>query len=146
MRPILTRVGFVMLFAWFGHGVLFTFPGLASAAGFAWWNRARPKFWVTFLVTAGAAIAAQVAWLGYRVQGKETLNVWDAMFRILFSHALFVTLGLAVILAIAGIANKKRRQRFPGLLAGLGLSLLVQLPLSFYGRWFYGLFDVRLVY
>lgn len=138
-------MGFVLLFAWAGHLVLFTGPGATCFAALAWLRRGSATFWAVTSLSALAALSAQLASLAHAYRGAEQVGVWDATFRMLFSSALFATLLAGALVALAGIANTRRRQRFPGLIAGLALSLALQLPLSMYAHDVFALIGIRLV-
>ena len=139
-------MGLFLLVMWGGHLVLFTAPGLLTVGVLAWKREDSRWFWPTTLTTAVVALAAQVAWMAYRYRGVTQASFWDVHFHMLYSHALFVTLGLAVVLGAAGLAIPPLRRGVPGVAAGLGVSLALQLPLAFKARALFAHLGLDLTY
>jgi hypothetical protein len=138
--------GLALLFVWAAHAVAFTAPAAAGVTALGVRHRRPPRaaFWWTTVLTAAVAFAARVGYLVLRYRGAERVGHWEAHVDLLFSRAVIATWLLAAALLVTGLAARTRR--LDGVVAGLCLSLALQLPLAFFASDVFGAQGVRLTY
>jgi len=128
-------VGIILLFAWGGHLLLFTLPSLVLLFGVVGSRKRHPApgppFWSIALLSAVAFTLFRLAYLLHPYRAQGWAGIWEVHIRSLYNLPLAAAYLLAGGLLLWARLSVRHRPLARALLAGVLISLAVQLPATF---------------
>ncbi len=125
-------MGIILLFAWGGHILLFTLPSLVLLGGIVGARKRHPApgppFWSIALLSALAFSLFRLAWLLLPFRAEGSAGIWEIHLRSLYNLPLAAAYLVAGALLLWARLSLRHRSLARALLAGLLISLALQLP------------------